>query len=74
MDPAELELPYEQPMHFEGLEGELPVEVDPKGLRRRYREAMPTQVVYRRVLRLHGCWPRRVRLYRIFVGLSLAWC
>ena len=37
MDPAELELPYEQPMHFEGLEGEAPVEVDPKGLRRRYR-------------------------------------
>ncbi len=40
MDPAELELPYEQPMHFEGLEGELPVEVDPKGLRRQYREAI----------------------------------
>ena len=38
LDPAELELPYEQPMHFEGLEGEAPVEVDPKGLRRRYRE------------------------------------
>ena len=38
MDPAELELPYEQPMHFEGLEGEAPVEVDPRGLRRRYRE------------------------------------
>jgi uncharacterized protein (DUF58 family) len=40
MDPAELELPYEQPMRFEGLEGELPVEVDPKGLRRQYREAI----------------------------------
>lgn len=40
MDPAELELPYEHPMHFEGLEGELPVEVDPKGLRRRYIEAI----------------------------------
>jgi uncharacterized protein (DUF58 family) len=40
MDPAELELPYEEPMHFEGLEGEPPVEVDPKGLRRRYREAI----------------------------------
>lgn len=40
LDPAELELPYEQPMHFEGLEGELPVEVDPKGLRRQYREAI----------------------------------
>ncbi len=38
MDPAELELPYEQPMHFEGLEGEAPVEVDPRGLRRRYKE------------------------------------
>ena len=38
MDPAELELPYEHPMHFEGLEGETPVEVDPQGLRRRYRE------------------------------------
>ena len=40
MDPAELELPYEQPMRFEGLEGEAHVEVDPKGLRRRYREAV----------------------------------
>lgn len=40
MDPAELELPYEQPMHFEGLEGEAPVEVDPKGIRRRYKEAI----------------------------------
>lgn len=40
MDPAELELPYEQPMRFEGLEGEAPVEVDPKGLRRRYKEAI----------------------------------
>ena len=38
MDPAELELPYEHPMHFEGLEGETPVEVDPQGVRRRYRE------------------------------------
>jgi len=27
-------------MHFEGLEGELPVEVDPKGLRRQYKEAI----------------------------------
>jgi uncharacterized protein (DUF58 family) len=40
MDPAELELPYEQPMRFEGLEGEPHVEVDPKGIRRRYREAI----------------------------------
>ena len=40
LDPAELELPYEQPMHFEGLEGEMPVEVDPAGVRRRYREAI----------------------------------
>ena len=40
MDPAELELPYEQPMHFEGLEGEPHVEVDPQGIRRRYREAI----------------------------------
>lgn len=40
MDPAELELPYEQPMRFEGLEGEMPIEVDPKGLRRSYREAI----------------------------------
>ena len=40
LDPAELELPYEQPMRFEGLEGEAPVEVDPKGIRRRYREAI----------------------------------
>jgi uncharacterized protein (DUF58 family) len=40
MDPAELELPYEQPMRFEGLEGESPVEVDPQGLRRAYREAI----------------------------------
>ena len=40
LDPAELELPYEQPMHFEGLEGENPVEVDPAGVRRRYREAI----------------------------------
>ena len=38
MDPAELELPYEQPMRFEGLEGEPAVEVDPQGIRRRYRE------------------------------------
>lgn len=40
MDPAELELPYEQPMRFEGVEGEPHVEVDPKGIRRRYREAI----------------------------------
>ncbi len=40
MDPAELELPYEQPMRFVGLEGEAPVEADPKGLRRKYREAI----------------------------------
>jgi hypothetical protein len=40
MDPAELELPYEHPMHFEGLEGESPVEVDPKGIRRRYKESI----------------------------------
>lgn len=40
LDPAELELPYEQPYHFEGLEGEAPIEVDPKGIRRRYREAL----------------------------------
>lgn len=44
MDPAELELPYEQPIHFEGLEGEMPVEVDPKGIRRRYRAAVDTFV------------------------------
>jgi len=40
MDPAEIELPYEQPMRFEGLEGEPFVEVDPKGIRRSYREAI----------------------------------
>jgi uncharacterized protein (DUF58 family) len=40
LDPAELELPYEQPMRFEGLEGEPHVEVDPQGIRRRYREAL----------------------------------
>lgn len=40
LDPAELELPFEHPMRFEGLEGESPVEVDPEGIRRRYREAI----------------------------------
>jgi uncharacterized protein (DUF58 family) len=40
MDPAELELPYEQPIRFEGLEGEPYVEVDPQGIRRQYREAI----------------------------------
>lgn len=40
LDPAEIELPFEQPFHFEGLEGESPIEVDPKGVRRRYREAI----------------------------------
>lgn len=40
LDHAEVELPYEQPFHFEGLEGEAPVEVDPKGIRRRYRESI----------------------------------
>jgi hypothetical protein len=40
MDPAELEFPYEQPMRFEGTEGEPFVEVDPKGIRRDYREAI----------------------------------
>jgi uncharacterized protein (DUF58 family) len=40
MDPAEIELPYEQPMRFEGVEGEPFVEVDPKGIRRSYREAI----------------------------------
>ncbi len=40
LDPAEIELPYEQPLHFEGLEGEAPVEVDPRGIRRRYRESI----------------------------------
>lgn len=38
LDPAEIELPFEQPFHFEGLEGEASLEVDPKGVRRRYRE------------------------------------
>ncbi len=38
LDPAEIELPYEQPLHFEGLEGEAALEVDPQGVRRRYRE------------------------------------
>lgn len=40
LDPAEIELPYDQPMRFEGLEGESPLEVDPQGVRRRYREAV----------------------------------
>ena len=40
MDPAELDLPFEQPMRFEGVEGEPFVEVDPKGIRRAYREAI----------------------------------
>jgi uncharacterized protein (DUF58 family) len=40
MDPAELELPYEQPIRFEGMESEEAVEVDPNGIRRRYREAV----------------------------------
>lgn len=40
LDPAEVELPYEQPFRFEGLEGEAPIEVDPKGIRRRYLEAI----------------------------------
>lgn len=56
MDPAELELPYEQPMRFEGLEGEAPVEADPKGLRRRYREVIDTFVAscQRRVIAAGG--------------------
>jgi uncharacterized protein (DUF58 family) len=56
MDPAELELPYEQPMRFEGLEGESPVEADPKGLRRRYREAIDAFVAscQRRVVAAGG--------------------
>lgn len=40
LDQAEIELPYEQPLRFEGVEGEPPVEVDPKGIRRRYRESI----------------------------------
>jgi uncharacterized protein (DUF58 family) len=40
LDPAEIELPYDQPTRFEGLEGESPLEVDPQGVRRRYREAI----------------------------------
>jgi uncharacterized protein (DUF58 family) len=40
MDPAELELPYDQPTRFEGAEGEPFVEVDPKGIQREYREAI----------------------------------
>ncbi|MDH3202013.1 MAG: DUF58 domain-containing protein [Myxococcales bacterium] len=40
LDPAEVDLPYEQPFRFEGLEGEASVEVDPKGIRRRYRESI----------------------------------
>ena len=56
MDPAELELPYEQPMHFEGLEGEAPVEVDPKGLRRRSIEQIEAFVAscQRRVVAAGG--------------------
>jgi uncharacterized protein (DUF58 family) len=56
LDPAELELPYEQPMHFEGLEGEAPVEVDPKGLRRRYREEIDrfVETCQRRVVAAGG--------------------
>ena len=40
LDPAEIELPYEQPYRFEGLEGEPSIEVDPKGVRRRYQESI----------------------------------
>ena len=40
MDRAELELPYEHPLRFEGLEGEPYVEVDPQGIRRRYKAAI----------------------------------
>jgi len=56
MDPAELELPYEHTMHFEGLEGEAPVEVDPKGLRRRYPEEVDAFVAscQRRVVAAGG--------------------
>ncbi|MEM7137177.1 MAG: DUF58 domain-containing protein [Myxococcota bacterium] len=40
LDPAEIELPFEQPFRFQGLEGEAPIEVDPKGVRRRYKESI----------------------------------
>ena len=40
LDAAEIELPFEQPFQFEGLEGEASIEVDPKGVARRYREAI----------------------------------
>lgn len=48
LDPAEIELPFEQPFHFEGLEGESPLEVDPKGVRRRYRAAIDEFIEGRR--------------------------
>lgn len=56
LDRAELELPYDQPMRFEGLEGEAPVDVDPKGLRRLYREAIDAFVAscQRRVVAAGG--------------------
>lgn len=40
LDPAEIELPYDQPMRFQGLEGESPIEVDPQGVRRHYHEVV----------------------------------
>lgn len=40
LDPAEIELPYKQPMRFDGLEGEASLEVDPAALRREYQDAM----------------------------------
>lgn len=40
MHPDELELPFEGPTRFVGLEGEEPIEVDPDALRARYRSEL----------------------------------
>ena len=38
LDPDEIELPFEDPAHFEGLEGEEALDADPQSLRAAYRE------------------------------------
>ncbi|MBZ0120826.1 MAG: DUF58 domain-containing protein [Sandaracinaceae bacterium] len=40
LDPDELELPFQAPARFEGLEGESPIEADPDALRAAYLERM----------------------------------
>ena len=48
LDPDEIELPFDEPARFEGMEGEPPVEADPRTLRESYRAEIDRFIELRR--------------------------